>query len=92
MVENHPNRNKSVQPPGSEYMDSTPYRERFIENIGPSVRYFIETQKEILSEINMPSGAKNELNGINNSLSPHIPNRNIFVLLADFIPHTSLNM
>ena len=35
---------------------------------------------------------KNELNRINTSNNPHMPNLKIFELPGDFIPHISANM
>ena len=54
MTKYYPIGTKSVQAAGTEYMDPSSYGELLIEYICQSVRYVMETQRESLSDINMP--------------------------------------
>ena len=70
-----------MQYENTEYVDAyISYCELFIEKIGQSVRYIKEIRRESFSD------------NIMYEYSPHIPNREIFELPADFISQISVNV
>ena len=80
MTKNCPNWTKTIQAPS--YL----HCQLFIKHINQSVR-LLKKFTEYPFLIIVCLYIKNGLNRINNSLSPHIPNRKIFELPVDRIPH-----